>query len=279
MASDYTVNGVDLDTIFKARSSTKRADIGIKVSGVDISNRYEPTNGSDQITTNTDIKINNTDLRYIFQKYNYTTTTTTTTTTVAPTTTTTTTPAPNNYTDIEMTVGFLANPTDASYVSGYLAAASTDTNATYKLVTNQGDFVFSKGPATILAEAPNPTTYYSNGNFAFYNFRKYIQYTGQPSATMATYEIRLYTISIINADGTVNKVYDINKNVVFEKIDTLNQPAPGVGDQGQIDMLSMVDGPNTNAVYTEQFRVPSWPKRAVPLDDLNFRIAFKLTLT
>jgi hypothetical protein len=71
MASDYTVNGVDLDTIFKARSSTKRADIGIKVGGVDMSNRYEPTNGSDQITTNTDIKINNTDLRYIFQNYNY----------------------------------------------------------------------------------------------------------------------------------------------------------------------------------------------------------------
>lgn len=72
MPSKYTVNGVDLDTIFKARSSVKRADIGIKVGGVDISNRYEPTNGSDQITTNTDIKTNNTDLRYVFQKYDYT---------------------------------------------------------------------------------------------------------------------------------------------------------------------------------------------------------------
>lgn len=71
MPSDYTINGVDLDTLFKARSSTKRADIGIRVGGVDISNRYEPTNGSDQITTNTDIKINNTDLRYVFQKYDY----------------------------------------------------------------------------------------------------------------------------------------------------------------------------------------------------------------
>ena len=40
MASNYTINGVDLDTIFKARSSTKRADIGIKVGDVDISNRY-----------------------------------------------------------------------------------------------------------------------------------------------------------------------------------------------------------------------------------------------
>ena len=71
MPSNYTINGVDLDTIFKARSSTKRADIGIKVGDVDISNRYEPTNGSDQITTNTDIKTNNTDLRYVFQSYSY----------------------------------------------------------------------------------------------------------------------------------------------------------------------------------------------------------------
>ena len=72
MPSNYTVNGVDLDTLFKVRSSTKRADVGIKTGGIDISNRYEPTNGSDQITADTNIKTNNTDLRYVFQKYDYT---------------------------------------------------------------------------------------------------------------------------------------------------------------------------------------------------------------
>ena len=71
MPSNYTINGVDLDTLFKARSSIKRADVNILVGGIDISNRYEPTNGSDQITINTDIKTNNTDLRYVFQNYNY----------------------------------------------------------------------------------------------------------------------------------------------------------------------------------------------------------------
>lgn len=42
MASGYVVSGRgDLDTLFKARTSAKRADVNIKVLGIDISNRYE----------------------------------------------------------------------------------------------------------------------------------------------------------------------------------------------------------------------------------------------
>ena len=38
----YKDGGVDFDTLFKARTSTKVNDVGYKVSGTDISNTYEP---------------------------------------------------------------------------------------------------------------------------------------------------------------------------------------------------------------------------------------------
>jgi hypothetical protein len=41
MASGFTCPAGDLDALFKARVTAKRADVNYKVSTVDISNRYE----------------------------------------------------------------------------------------------------------------------------------------------------------------------------------------------------------------------------------------------
>jgi hypothetical protein len=46
MASPLYKAGVDLDTLFMARVNAKRAEVGIKVAGVDISNRYETIGGA-----------------------------------------------------------------------------------------------------------------------------------------------------------------------------------------------------------------------------------------
>lgn len=73
MPSGYKVNGTDLDSIFKPRYSTKRADVGFKISsGSDISNLYEKTSVSaDQINYNTGYQNNGQDLRYLFAFKDY----------------------------------------------------------------------------------------------------------------------------------------------------------------------------------------------------------------
>lgn len=72
MPTGITVNGTDLDDIFKARVSPKRADVEFEVAGVDISNRYEPA-GTDnsKITYNTGFRVAGEDLRYFFMKKGY----------------------------------------------------------------------------------------------------------------------------------------------------------------------------------------------------------------
>lgn len=72
MPSGYTVNGTDLDSIFKLRAGLPRLAVGYSVSGIDISNRYERTlTNADQITYNTNFINAGTDLRYAFQKKTY----------------------------------------------------------------------------------------------------------------------------------------------------------------------------------------------------------------
>jgi hypothetical protein len=95
MASGYLVNNTDLDDIFDALETTKRANIGYSVSGVDISNRYEPSAGSyDQISFDTHYTSTGTDLRYLFRAGSYVPPTPTPTPTQTPTLTPTLTPTP-----------------------------------------------------------------------------------------------------------------------------------------------------------------------------------------
>lgn len=70
MPAGITVNGVDLDDIFKTRTSTKIADVEFEVGGVDISNRYEPinTNPKSKLTYNTGYIANGVDLRELFMQ-------------------------------------------------------------------------------------------------------------------------------------------------------------------------------------------------------------------
>jgi hypothetical protein len=76
MASDYKVSLVDLDDIFKPRSTAARANVEFKVLGADLADRYEASagNGSpdvDQIDYNTNYKSSGTDLRYYFKAISY----------------------------------------------------------------------------------------------------------------------------------------------------------------------------------------------------------------
>ena len=57
--------GVDLDTLFKARASAKRADVGIKYLGVDLANRYDIRTSAAQ--ANTGFRAAGVDLAQLFQ--------------------------------------------------------------------------------------------------------------------------------------------------------------------------------------------------------------------
>lgn len=73
MAAGININGVDMDLVFKARVSTKRADVGFQIGGVDISNRYEKSASlGDRISSNTGYKAAGVDLQTLFQDINYT---------------------------------------------------------------------------------------------------------------------------------------------------------------------------------------------------------------
>lgn len=66
MASNIKSFGVDLDSLFMARSTTKRANVGWQVGGIDISNRYQ------EYTTGTKVSLTkllsgNNDLANLFQ--------------------------------------------------------------------------------------------------------------------------------------------------------------------------------------------------------------------
>jgi hypothetical protein len=65
VASGLLKAGVDLDTLFRARVSAKRADVGFKVGGTDISNRYETIGGAAAIAA-TGFKAASIDLASLF---------------------------------------------------------------------------------------------------------------------------------------------------------------------------------------------------------------------
>lgn len=71
MASGFAVAGTDFDSIFNPRVTAKRADVGYKVGGVDISNRYETSIGGDQRASPTGYKVSGADLQTLFQKLGY----------------------------------------------------------------------------------------------------------------------------------------------------------------------------------------------------------------
>jgi hypothetical protein len=73
MPAGITVNGSDLDDIFKGRTSTKRADVGFQVAGSDISNRYEPagTTANSKISFDTGFVAASTDLKELFMRKGY----------------------------------------------------------------------------------------------------------------------------------------------------------------------------------------------------------------
>ena len=66
MATGLYRNGIDFDSLFMARVNAKRADVGIKVAGVDISNRYEPIGSGSPITA-TNFKTVGTDVASLFR--------------------------------------------------------------------------------------------------------------------------------------------------------------------------------------------------------------------
>lgn len=67
MVSNYIVTGRgDLDALFLARSSAKRADVGFYVAGVDVSNRWEPRGAATPIAA-TGFYAGGTDLANLFR--------------------------------------------------------------------------------------------------------------------------------------------------------------------------------------------------------------------
>jgi hypothetical protein len=66
VASGLLKAGVDLDTLLMARVNAKRADVGLKVGGVDISNRFETIGAGTPIAA-TGFKSAGTDLANLFR--------------------------------------------------------------------------------------------------------------------------------------------------------------------------------------------------------------------
>ena len=67
MASGYTVSGRgDLDALFMARQNTPRANVGLRVGGVDLANRYEPIGSASPIAA-TNFRSGGTDLANLFR--------------------------------------------------------------------------------------------------------------------------------------------------------------------------------------------------------------------
>jgi hypothetical protein len=70
MASGYTQAGVDLDSMFLQRVNPKIADIGYRVAGGDITNRYEPRGTSAAIAA-TGYRVGGSDIANLFRNINY----------------------------------------------------------------------------------------------------------------------------------------------------------------------------------------------------------------
>jgi len=94
MANEYKVAGSNLAAIFVTRTSAKRADVGFKIGGTDVSNSWEKTAGGDQIDYDTNYYADGTDLRYLFRSSGYTPPTATPAPTLTPTPAPTSTPLP-----------------------------------------------------------------------------------------------------------------------------------------------------------------------------------------
>lgn len=69
MATGILKNGVDIDTLFLARESTKRADVNIDANGTDISNLFEPI-GDGTAIANTGIQAGGVDIATLFRDIN-----------------------------------------------------------------------------------------------------------------------------------------------------------------------------------------------------------------
>jgi hypothetical protein len=97
MATGYTCISasvrVDIDTLFAARTTTKRADVGYKVAGSDISNLFEQSSGGDLIGFDTGFKTGGTDIATLFKAFGGGGGTPTPTPTVSPSYTPTPTPS------------------------------------------------------------------------------------------------------------------------------------------------------------------------------------------
>lgn len=62
----YKSGGTNLDSIFAARLAAKRPDIGYRLAGTDISNRYEPLRGGSPKVPATGIRVGGVDLNMFF---------------------------------------------------------------------------------------------------------------------------------------------------------------------------------------------------------------------
>ena len=72
MASNYKVNGTDLDSIFAAiGSSTPRSDTGYSVGAQDLAARYYASTGGDTIGYDTGYKVSGTDISNFFRSIGY----------------------------------------------------------------------------------------------------------------------------------------------------------------------------------------------------------------
>lgn len=71
MPSGLKSNGVDLDSILKARTTSPRPDVNIQTDGVDEANRFEKSSGGDTPPVATNFKSATTDFQVLFQDINY----------------------------------------------------------------------------------------------------------------------------------------------------------------------------------------------------------------
>ena len=85
---------VDIDTLFAPLTGTKRADVGYKVAGSDISNLFEPSAGGDLIGFDTNFKSGGTDIANMFKAISAGSPTPTPTPTLTPSVSETLTPTP-----------------------------------------------------------------------------------------------------------------------------------------------------------------------------------------
>ncbi len=78
MATKFRSSGVDLDSIFAPRGvNTARANVGYRVGGVDLAQRFKASTGGDNPPSNTGYRSGGTDLRFLFRSISFNPITTT----------------------------------------------------------------------------------------------------------------------------------------------------------------------------------------------------------